>query len=305
MKAFNKVLILINSEGKKRIIDDFIDFLHNHFQEHINSGFFILYKTVDPTSTKVISKDFSQKYEKSLIVAVGGDGTIHEIVNSINFDNTSLAVIPNGTGNDFASHLYGEIDRRDIFKKLLNPNFFKADVIRINDYYCMNVTSFGYDTVVLKKSLELKEKFPFLRNFSFKLAVPLTISKIEPVNYTYDFIDVNDNHIKGKGGFILNAICNGSRFGGGFKPAPEAKINDGIIEINQVDNMSLRQSIGKIASYTDGSHINKIKESHNYKVVSGKIKPDGEKIFGNIDGELYEFDEIDFEIIPGRINLMY
>lgn len=305
MEQFSKVLVLINSEGKKKNIEDFIEFLRKHFQEELDNGFFILSKTIDSLSTKVISRDFSEKYKNSLIIAVGGDGTIHEIVNSIDFDNISIAVIPNGTGNDFASHLYGKLEFEKIFEKLLNPKFMKSDLIKVNDYYCMNIISFGYDTVVLKKSLELKERFPFLRNSSFKLAIPLTMTKINPVNYSYEFVDNEKKTIKGSGSYILNAICNGSRFGGGFKPAPNAKIDDEIIELNQVDNLTLFELLKKIPSYSDGSHIHKVKESHNCQVISGKIVPDEGVIFGNIDGELYEFEEINFEIMPKRINLMY
>lgn len=305
MREFNKVLVLINSEGKKKNIDKFIDFLERHFKDKLDNGFFILSKTIDSLSTKMISRDFSEKYDNSLIIAVGGDGTMHEIVNSIDFDRTSLSVIPNGTGNDFASHLYKDEKLEDIFRKLLNPRFLKADLIKINDFYCINVCSFGHDTVVLKKSLQIKEKLPFLRNLSFKLAIPLTLFKIRPVSYSYKFYDLEDNILEGDDSFILNAICNGSRFGGGFKPAPEARIDDGIIEINQVDNLKLMDLIKKIPTYMDGSHVKKIKESHNHKVVSGSIKPKNGLIFGNIDGELYEFEKIDFKIIKGKLNLMY
>lgn len=305
MKQFEKVLILINSEGKKKNIADFLVFLHEYFQEELDNGSFILSKTVDSMSTKLISKDFSDKYSNSLIIAVGGDGTIHEIINSIDFDKISLAIIPNGTGNDFASHLYGNFKLEDIYDKLLDPKFLKSDLIKINQYYCMNTISFGYDTVVLRKSLEIKNRWSFLRNISFKLAIPLTLNYINPVNYSYEFVDYKNEVIKGTGNFILNAICNGSRFGGGFRPAPDAIISDGIIELNQVDEMSLFSLIKKIPSYLDGSHIDKVKESHNCRVKSGTIIPIKGLIYGNIDGELYEFEKINFEIVPKRINLMF
>ncbi|MDO5027086.1 MAG: diacylglycerol kinase family protein [Tissierellia bacterium] len=305
MRKFEKVLVLINSEGKKKVINSFVSFLKEHFAANIEDGTYMIYRTVDASSTREKSREFSKKYKNSLIVAVGGDGTVHEIINSIDFDNTSLAIIPNGTGNDFASHLYGPMTYDEIFNKLLKPKFSKTDVVKINEHYCMNVTSFGYDTVVLKKSLELKEKLPFFRNLSFKLAILMTLSKIEPVSYSYEFIDKEGKLIKGQGEYILNAICNGARFGGGFRPAPEAKIDDGIIEVNQIDNMSLFRFLSRVFMYQDGSHIHKVKESHNFNLLAGKIRPKGQKIYGNIDGELYEFDKIDFEVMPKRINLMH
>lgn len=304
MKYFNKILVLINSEGKKNNIEYVVDFLHMHFKPLLDEGRMIISKTIDSNSTKFLSRDFSEKYADSLIIAVGGDGTMHEIVNTINFKNTTVALIPNGTGNDFAKHLYGSIDLEAICNKLLEPEFFMSDLIKVNEYYCMNTVSFGYDTNVLRKSLNLKKRFPFLRNASFKLAIPLTINQIKPVDYSYSFTSVAGVTRSSEGSYILSAICNGSRFGGGFIPAPNAKIDDGVIEVNQIDNLSLFDLMKKIGSYLDGTHIDKMKESHNTRVTSGKIIPKDNKIFGNIDGELYEFKEIVFSIQSKIIRLM-
>lgn len=305
IETFKKTLLLVNSEGKPKIQEKIVQYFTKEFTDLIQNNQLLIRFTVDENTIKELSRDFSEKHENSLIIIVGGDGSVHEVVNSISLSNTSVAVIPNGTGNDFASHIYRSKSLKEILLAFKNPRFKKVDMIKINDIFCINTTSFGYDTTVLVKSLEIKEKWSFLRSLSYKLAIPLTIGKMDPIFYSYRFNLTDGSVLEGEGDFILNAICNGSRFGGGFTPAPMAEIDDGIIEINQLEKVGLFEFIRKISDYKNGRHVDTLKISHNFRVVSGRITPKVSPLKGNIDGELYDFEKIDFEILPKSINIMY
>lgn len=102
---------------------------------------------------------------------------------------------------------------------------------------------------------------------------------------------------------MLTAICNGNYYGGGFNPAPFASISDGIIDLNTVDYVSIPRLIKVISKYKDKRHLS-IKESNNYRVISGSFKrSDNSGFIGNIDGNIEKFDKIDFSILPKQINL--
>lgn len=304
IKQFNKYLLLINSLGNKKHINLIIEFLSRFFSEELKNNDFLIKQTEDEFSTGKFSKEFSEKYYNSLIISAGGDGTVHEIVNSINFSNTSLAILPNGTGNDFATFLYGGMKLEDILNNLDKATFIKSDLLKVNDYYCINVTSFGYETKVLAKAVELKNRYSFLGNFSFILAVPLTIKELAGVNYDYELRLADGEVKKGSGTYIINALCNGSKYGGGFTPAPSADITDGIIDFNQVENISFWSLFSAMIKYKKGTHIGSVKESHDTKVVSGFIKGNSGLLQGNIDGELHVFDKIEFKVLPKLLNLM-
>ena len=305
IESFNKSLLLVNSKGNAKIQDKIVRYFTKEFANLIHNKQLNIQFTLDENSTKDFSRDFSNRYDNSLVIIVGGDGSCHEVINSIDLSRTSIAVIPNGTGNDFAGHIYKEKSLDQILEAFKRPLFKKVDLIKINDTYCLNTCSFGYDTTVLVKSLEIKEKWSFLRSLSYKLAIPLTIGKMAPSSYSYRFDLPDGRVIRGEGDYILNAICNGSRFGGGFTPAPMAKIDDGIIEINQLEKVGLFEFIRKISDYKNGRHVKTLDISHNSRVLSGEIIPKTPPMKGNIDGELYDFEKIDFEILPKSINIMY
>lgn len=305
IKHFSKYLLLINSLGNKKHKEQIKQFVYTFFEDELKNKNLIIEETVNEFSSKKLSKTFSDNYDNSLIISAGGDGTIHEIINSINFEKTSLAILPNGTGNDFATHLYKGMNLEHIISNFHKGNFRKTDLIKINDFYCMNITSFGYETAVLKKSLEFKKKYPFLGNQSFKFAIPFTLSSKKAIEYSYLLKSIDSEIITGQGSYLLSAICNGSRFGGGFTPAPNASIEDSVLEFNQIEDLGIIEMAMALPKYKDGSHITKVPKSHNYRIVSGSITPTIGSLQGNIDGELYEFEKIDFEIMPKAINLLH
>lgn len=300
----DKILLLINSEGDVNKINEIKKYISEKFDEQIKNEKLIIKETEDENSLKNISREFSNSSQDNMIIAVGGDGTVHEVVNSINFKNTSLCVLPNGTGNDLSHSLYGEKKFTEILDSLDFNRQRKIDLIKANDSYCVNVLSFGYDSIVLDKSLKIRKISKSVKSLSYILAIPLTINKVNPVNYEYEITTDQGKVIKGNGKYLLTALCNGSFFGKGFQPAPGAKIDDGVITFNHVDDMSILKLVTMLGKYKNGKHVNEVKQSHSYEVVKGKIKGLEGKFLGNMDGELYEFDEIDFHVVPKILRIV-
>lgn len=305
MNRFKHILLIINSESNRKNILKVEEYFKKKYHKNIENKTFTIVVTEDENSIKNHCKQFSQSYYNSLIIACGGDGTVHEVVNSIDFKNTSIAVIPNGTGNDLATFIYDNKTLDDILDNLDKVTFKDIDLLKVNEYYCINATSFGYDTIVLHKAIEIRKKYPFLGKYSYKLAIPFTLMNKAPLDYEYNLTLSSGEQISGKGKYLISAICNGKFFGKGFQPAPDAKLDDNIVEFNQIDDIGLIRLATLIPTYKNGSHVNDVKESHNYKVVAGTIKPKRGSIFGNIDGEIYNFDNIEFSIVPKAVNIMF
>ena len=198
--------------------------------------------------------------EDLLVVACGGDGTIHEVGNALAESKTPLAFVPLGTGNDFTRSIMDENHRsnssvcvEDIFNDKFN--ILDMDLIRVTSYdragykiesssaWCLNVASIGLDTEV-----QLKAKGKVLANPDSTLVrkTAYLTSALGCIfgNRAFDFEfvakrgDGKPDTSKDKR-YTLLAVCNASYYGSGFCPAPNAVINDGLINCCAIDAVNL------------------------------------------------------------------
>lgn len=302
---FDKALLILSTKAKKKNNEIILKLLTEKLGKELIDKYFIIKYTKDENSTRDFSKEFIGKYNKSIIFMAGGDGSISEVASTIYGKDSCLFVLPNGTGNDFSRYLYKGKSIQDIIEGLDNISVKDIDLIKVNDKICVNITSFGYDSVVLKKSLDVKNKYPKLKSLSFILGVLLTLHKIRPISYSYKLKGVDGTYTSGNSSYVLSAICNGRYFGGGFQPSPFGEVDDGILQYSMVKNPPFLRFLYLLPKYKAGKHEN-IKEISLFDVVSGEIFPDeGKKILGNIDGELEEFGSIKFEILRKALKLAY
>lgn len=305
LKNFNKILVIVSTNARKyRTIKKKIkEKLYTDVEKH--NVIIKLTKNID--SNKLYTKDFVQNNTNSLIISVGGDGSISEVVEAIykyGNDNIYFAFIPNGTGNDFSRAIYPKMSQNDIINKIDKLNVKKIDLIKINDKTSINVAAFGFESVVLENSLKFKKKFPNLAKISFLAGIFMSLNKLRPIKYKYIF-KYSDASIKtGQNHCIMNAICNSKYYGQGFLPAPNASITDGIIDYNYIDYVGVSKLLSLMGIYKTEKHMD-LDISHNLKLINGKIATiDDKEIIGNIDGNLYKFKEMKFETLPKVINLV-
>lgn len=251
------------------------------------------------------AKSFINKYKnfKKTIIVGGGDGSLNEICNVINendLENTSLGLIPMGTGNDFSKNFPYKNFK---LESLLNIKEKKIDLIKVNDKVGINVLSLGFDTLVLKKAYEYLDKKPSLGKKAYFFGVIKALKHLSYQNLSLTLYDKNNEKINIKDDFLLSAICNGGYYGSGFNPAPSAKIDDGILNLvfaKKLPNILLPSLIirYKFGLLENSKYLDEI------KIKKGKIKSDT-PILANIDGEIFQSKEINFEIIEKALTWSY
>lgn len=251
------------------------------------------------------AKSFINKYKnfKKTIIVGGGDGSLNEICNVIyenDLENTSLGLIPMGTGNDFSKNFSYKNFK---LESLLNIKEKKIDLIKVNDKVGINVLSLGFDTVVLKKAYEYLDKKPSLGKKAYFFGVIKALKHLSYQNLSLNLYDKNNEKINIKDDFLLSAICNGGYYGSGFNPAPSAKIDDGILNLvfaKKLPNILLPSLIVryKFGLLENSKYLDEI------KIKKGKIKSDT-PILANIDGEIFQSKEINFEIIEKALTWSY
>ncbi|MCW5876213.1 MAG: diacylglycerol kinase family lipid kinase [Anaerolineales bacterium] len=166
-----------------------------------------------------------------LVVAIGGDGTVHEVINGLMQlpanKRPKFGVVPLGSGNDFA-HAVGMDDRPEVaLQQILTGAPRKIDLGVVEDEhgrkeYWNNTINIGFGGSVNIYSHNL----PVVRGFlMYFVAVLMTIIR----NYDILQMDITTDEEQWSEGMIMLAVCNGHREGGGFITAPDAKLDDGVL----------------------------------------------------------------------------
>ncbi|MCM1284838.1 MAG: hypothetical protein NC213_00610 [Acetobacter sp.] len=282
----------------------------------------ILEKTKYKGDAENIARKYSEKYGKDcVIVSCGGDGTVHEIANGLAGTDTPLMLLPLGTGNDFAKKIYGtkKINVENVIKAFgfyngkIKYDVKPIDLIDYNGEKCINVMSYGLDTIVETIGRKIAGKFHFLGHQAYNLAIFPVIAKPMHYKINYDITCIDkETGEKYKmtcenKDYALFAICNASYYGGGFCPAPDSVLDDGILDYALVDGLSIPEAVPLIPKYSAGTLKEEdSKRVHQGCIVSGRIwSVDGEALLGNCDGENFDYSEVNFKVDSKALKLCY
>ena len=232
------------------------------------------------------TEDIVKKYKKCgyTIVAVGGDGMINRVLNTLVGTNNTLGFIPCGTGNDFY---------RSVSKEMKNE-IEECDVIKINDRYFINVACFGIDADVANNKGLIKSKI-IPKSQRYNVSVINSFLKYEPRHF---ILKINNEEIEGD--FATVAVCNGGYYGSGYNISPNFKLNNGLIDVYAVEDDNKFNIMKMILSMKKGKH-EKYKKVHKFQtnrltIISNK------EISSNIDGEELESKKFNIEV-KGKIKI--
>ncbi len=217
------------------------------------------------------------------VIAIGGDGTFHEVLNGMDFSAARLGLVPAGRGNDYAVGAKISFDPKEAMKAIVHGKPVSRDYIQVGDRRCLNVCGTGLDVEVLKLTEENKNTYIFSLSKLLLNYKPYTV-QIERDGWTQEYK------------CVMAAFCNGTQFGGGIKLCPPAKNDDG-----KMDLMIVKPPKGPVLmampAFVAGQHIGKPWAEH---VVCDKAKITVTNAAAiEIDGEIYQDNVLDAQIVPG------
>ncbi|WP_353893704.1 diacylglycerol kinase family protein [Proteinivorax hydrogeniformans] len=231
--------------------------------------------TSAPNQADEIAMEAIRKgYEK--IVAVGGDGTVNEVVNGFFLDDGSLVnpkaklgIISRGTGCDFIRTMGIPKDVKYAIRALKSGKAKPSDVIE-GEYIsqqgqkiirrCINISDVGLGGFVVRRvNHTTKSSGGFL---SYLLGTLLSVLKCP----TFDLEIILDNKLFFSGEVYLAAVANGKYLGGGMKLAPEAILDDGLLDLVLVKAMTKPRLLWNLRKVYSGTHL-----SHP-KIAADKCK---------------------------------
>jgi YegS/Rv2252/BmrU family lipid kinase len=171
-------------------------------------------------TTSLIKNNFDNC---NVFVAVGGDGTVHTVASELVGTDKILGVFPLGSGNGFAKEFGFKMNIRSLLSDIDKAESVDIDVIEINDNLCLNVAGIGLDSFVAHSFNNLK-----LRGFLPYVWLTLkTFLRLRPFHVK---IKIGGEEVISEKLFVLT-IANTRQFGNNAFIAPEAKPNDGMIDI--------------------------------------------------------------------------
>lgn len=231
------------------------------------------------------------------VYSVGGDGTLNEVLNGIVGSNSTLAVIPSGTGNDFSRNIYENGDVLISLEQAINGKDVFLDLARVNDRYFINIASVGFDAEVAYNTANFK-KLPFVGgSLAYIFGIIETVFKYKSVHLN---ITIDDKKLNIKS--LLAAIANGKCYGGGILMTPDAILDDGMFDICIIEEVNKLKILRLFPKAIKGKHSS-IKEVSFYRGRKVKINCN-EEVSLNIDGEILRVREVEFEIIPKGIKVV-
>jgi len=240
-----------------------------------------------------------------LIVSIGGDGTVNEIVNGImkSKNDPSLGIIPLGWANDFIKSTDIPFDIIGACKILIKGKTKKIDIGAVNgQIYFANVCGVGFDAEVAHLANQLKNRHPNWNSLSAFVYVFATVKKLlSPFSCHNVKIKFDGQEIHSKVLFI--AISNGKIYGGRFKITPEAILDDGLLEICLVEEMGRFKYLSIIPKVFKGTHKS-IKGIHFYKAKEVIIQF-SEPVLAQVSGEVIEGQkEFTITLLPKSLKLI-
>lgn len=247
------------------------------------------------------AKDIASRYTSSenlRVYSVGGDGTLNEVLNGMVGSASSLAVIPSGTGNDFIKSIIPQYSIKNILQNTIQGTEKVLDCANVNGRYFLNISSMGFDADIAHNAVKYKKSIILPRKLAYIISIFTTLFKYK---HKHMIIEIDGKTIFDSN-VLLIAVANGKYYGGGVNISPHSKLEDGKLNISLVGAVKVTRILQAMLQLARGKY-EEISELNFLVGKRIKIKCDNE-IFMNIDGELVETNEADFEIFPSKIKFI-
>jgi YegS/Rv2252/BmrU family lipid kinase len=256
-------------------------------------------------SKELVQNALNQGFKK--FISVGGDGSLHNIVNgifntpTIDYKTIKLGVIPIGTGNDWVRNYNIPINYRKAIKIIKAEHCYRQDIGKISllnsntSIYFNNIAGIGFDGHVVNKV----HKYKHLGFLAYITGALLSLIGFKRTKLEIKF---DEEIISGKSLMLLIGI--GKYSGGGMQLTENVKSNDGLFDISYIKNVSLWYLIKHIGKVFNGK-VTQLPIVKSYKTTGIKVSFNTkEEIYLQADGELLKTDCFTAAVLPRALQFI-
>ena len=246
-----------------------------------------------------LARKLCESGEELRFYACGGDGTINEVANGIiGYDNAAMTCIPVGTGNDFLKNFGDDAAKFADAENLWDGPQFPIDVIDVGGRIALTIACSGLDARIGRDVHKYSER-PMLDGKS-SYVVSLIVNFLFKDIASHWTVELDGKAVEGD--YAVVSVCNGRYYGGGFMPMPEARMDDGIMNVMIVDRVTRLQFLRFIGPYSKGEYHKAPKFAHGYTPKVVRIRSEQEDIVTCLDGESVVSSDVTIKLADKRLN---
>ncbi len=228
------------------------------------------------------------------VIAIGGDGTINETAKALVGTDTALGIVPQGSGNGLARHLQISLDTAKALRAINDENTVAIDYCKANDHIFFCTAGIGFDAWISQKFSEDKHRggFTYLKNALTEYV------KYKPRYYKL----ITSEGLNVEKAFLV-AIGNASQYGNNAYIAPEASMQDGLMDITILEPFNTLE-VPQLAIQLFTKQINKNRHITMIRDKSVRIVTEKEEVM-HIDGEPVKLGtEINIHTVPRGLKVI-
>ncbi|MBI1376098.1 MAG: diacylglycerol kinase [Frankiales bacterium] len=241
------------------------------------------------------------------VVACGGDGTVHLCLQAVAGTDVPLGLLPTGTGNDSATLLgvpHDPVAAADVVADALASG--KARTVDAGhvtsadgvERYYLAVLSSGFDSMVNERANRMtwpSGRARYLR------AILAELRSFRAVPYTMVVDEGLPTEVRVDKRGMLVAVGNGTSYGGGMKVCPGALLDDGLLSLIFLDEVSTPTFLRVFPRVFAGTHVD-IPEVHEHAATTVRLDAPGQVAYA--DGERVGPLPVEVRVVPGAVRLL-
>ncbi|GAB1476724.1 YegS/Rv2252/BmrU family lipid kinase [Bacillota bacterium] len=273
--SMKQVLLVYNPRAGNGLFKTNLDKIIEVFQK---KRMMIVPVRLDRSSIMNEMFQLAKREEFSKVIAAGGDGTINITVNSMlnNDVDLPLAVFPSGTANDFAHYFDLPHNINEMIEIAVEENYTYCDIGCVNGKYFVNVAAMGFLVDVSQRT------DPNIKNtlgiMSYYLKGMSEVPKLQPVN-----LKIESAEYSGMEKMYFMLVMNGRSAGGFKRVAPDARMDDGLLDVLLFREMPITELPGLFFKVMQGNH-SESKYVIYFRTKELRLESD-EDIGTDVDGE--------------------
>ena len=226
----------------------------------------------------------------------GGDGTVNEAVNGLfearALEAVAIGIVPFGTGNDFAAALGIPTGAEEALTVLLEGRAIRVDLGQVNGRVFVNTSGGGF---IGEVSVAVT---PQLKTIAGRLAYLIggaqALLEFEPVSA---IVTIQPGNVRVARELYAFAVCNSRLIGGGRLIAPEAVIDDGLLDVCLIESMSALEFVSLARKVAEGEHTADPRVA--YFQASAVDIDLARETNVNTDGEVFSVKHCEYRALPG------
>lgn len=239
------------------------------------------------------------------IIAAGGDGTLSAVATALAHRDEgadalpTLGLVPMGTANDFADAAQIPEPVADAFDLIQSQPARPIDLLKLvangSVHWAANLASGGFGTQVTVDTPDGMKKL--LGGLAYLVTGMSKLGRIEPLRAR-----IHGPGFEWEGGFIALGVGNGRQAGGGQALCPDARIDDGLLDVTIVPELEGEVAATLATMLTDGRHAALDRIATRRQLPWLEIDA-VEPIVLNLDGEPVESGHFRIDCVPGRVRM--